>query len=116
MRLLLDANLSGRRIAGPLRASGHDVLALSERPDLEGMSDPEVLALAVEENRILVTRNRKDFAPLLREWSGAGRHHAGCVLIWTLDHHEFGRISSRVRQLLDERPKQRDWRDIAAAI
>jgi hypothetical protein len=67
MRLLLDANLSGRRIARSLREDGHDILALSERPDLEGLSDPGVLALAASERRILVTRNSRDFAPLLRD-------------------------------------------------
>jgi hypothetical protein len=114
--LLLDANLSGRRIAGPLRAAGHDVLALNAHPELEGLSDPEVLALAAEETRILVTRNSKDFAPLLREWAGASRHHAGCILIWTLGHHEFARIVNAVERLFAERPKQRDWQDLAVAI
>lgn len=116
MRLLLDANLSGRRIAGSLREAGHDVLALSERPELEGLDDPGVLTLAADDTRILITRNSKDFAPLLREWAGAGRHHAGCILIWTLDHHEFARIVKAVGRLLDERPRQRDWPNIAVAI
>jgi len=51
LRLLLDANLSGRRIARPLREDGHDVVALSERPELERLADPEVLALAAAEDR-----------------------------------------------------------------
>jgi hypothetical protein len=51
---MLDANLSPRRIGGVLRAEGHDVLALSEHPELEGLHDPEVLALAAEQTRILV--------------------------------------------------------------
>lgn len=116
MRLLLDANLSSRRIGGPLRTEGHDVLALSEHPELEGMHDPEVLSLAARETRILVTRNSKDFAPLLREWAEAGRHHAGCILIWTLGHHQFAPILRSVRRELAGRPRQKDWRDIAIAI
>ncbi|MBI4729660.1 MAG: DUF5615 family PIN-like protein [Acidobacteria bacterium] len=116
MRLLLDANLSARRIGGPLRGEGHDVLALSEHPELEGLSDPEVLALAAEQARILVTRNSRDFAPLLREWAEARRHHAGCVLIWTLGHHQFASILNGVRRLLAERPRQREWQDIAVAL
>ena len=116
MRLLLDANLSGRRIARPLREDGHDVTALSERPDLEGLADPEVLALAAAEDRILVTRNSRDFAPLLREWAEAGRSHAGCVLIWTLKHDDVGPILEGIRRLLAERSEQSRWRDVAVAL
>ena len=58
MRLLLDANLSGRRIARPLRQDGHDVLALSERSDLEGLADADVLALAASDERILAQQSR----------------------------------------------------------
>jgi hypothetical protein len=116
VRLLLDANLSGRRIGAPLRKAGHDVLALSERADLEGLADPQVLALAAEEGRILITRNSRDFAPLLREWAQAGRHHAGCILIWTLAHHEFAAITRGVARLIESRPAQKDWVDVAVAV
>jgi hypothetical protein len=116
VRLLLDANLSARRIGGPLRTAGHDVLALSEHPELEGLHDPEVLALAAEQTRILVTRNSRDFAPLLREWAEAGRHHSGCILIWTLGHHQFPLILNGVRRALAQRPRQKDWQNIAVAI
>lgn len=116
MRVLLDANLSGPRIGGPLRAAGYDVLALSEQPELEGLSDPEVLALAVEEGRILITRNSRDFAPLLREWARAGCRHSGYILIWTLSHHQFSEILNAVTRLLKERPKHADWLDLAIAI
>jgi predicted nuclease of predicted toxin-antitoxin system len=83
LRLLLDANLSPRGVARPLRAAGHDVRALAEELALEGLDDPDVLALAADEDRILVTRNSRDFAPLLRQWAEAGRPHAGAILIWT---------------------------------
>lgn len=116
MRLLLDANLSGRRIARPLRRDGHDVTALSERPDLEGLADPDVLALAAAEDRILVTRNSRDVAALLREWAEGGRSHAGCILIWTLRLDEFGPILEGLRSLLHERPRQTGLRDVAVAL
>jgi ATP phosphoribosyltransferase regulatory subunit HisZ len=116
VRPLLDANLSGRRIARLLREAGHDVAALSERPDLEALADPEVLALATAEERILVTRNSRDFAPLLREWAEAGRSHAGCVLIWTLRHDDFGPILDGLRRLLAERSEQSAWQDVAIAL
>ena len=116
MRLLLDANLSPRRVARLLRAHGHDVVALAEETEYEGLDDPDVLALAASQQRILVTRNSRDFAPILREWAEAGREHAGCILIWTLGHHEFGAIVRGVERLLGERPRPEDWRDVAVAL
>ena len=80
MRLLLDANLSPRGIATPLQAAGHDVLALAADPTFEGLDDPLVLELAAAEQRVLITRNSRDFAPLAREWAEASRHHAGLIL------------------------------------
>lgn len=116
MRLLLDANLSPRGIGEPLRAAGHDVRALAAEPALEGLADPDVMTLAAGEERVLVTRNSRDFAPILREWAEAGRPHAGCILIWSLDHSRFGEIVAGVERLLAERPTAEDWREMALAI
>lgn len=116
MRLLLDANLSPRGVGGPLREAGHEVRALAAESALEGLDDPEVLALAADESRILVTRNSRDFAPILRDWAEAGRSHAGCILIWSLDHGEFRAITAGVERLLAARSSQDAWRDIAVAL
>ncbi len=115
MRLLLDANLSPRRIGGPLRVAGHDVLALAEDVGFEGLDDPLVPALATEEQRVLVTRNSRDFAPLAREWAEAQRAHAGMTLIWTLDHSQFGEIVAGVERLLGQ-CTQEQWRDLVVAL
>lgn len=116
MRLLLDANLSPRRIGGPLRDAGHDVLALAEDATYEGLADPLVLELAAAEERVLITRNSRDFAPLARGWAEAQRTHAGMILIWTLDHSEFGGILDGVQRLLEQRPQPAQWRDLVLAI
>ena len=116
MRLLLDANLSPRRIGGPLARRGHDVFSLASDVALGALDDPQVLELAAEQARVLVTRNARDFAPLLREWAEAGRHHAGCILIWTLAHHEFGAIIRGVARLLDDRPDAEHWGDLTVAL
>jgi predicted nuclease of predicted toxin-antitoxin system len=116
VRLLLDANLSPKRIGSALEKRGHDVLSLASDAALGALDDPQVLELAAEQERILVTRNSRDFAPLLREWSEAGRHHAGCILIWTLGHHQFGAIIKDVTELLDKRPEAEQWRDLAVAL
>jgi len=64
--LLLDANLSPKRVGFALRKREHDVLSLASDPTLGALDDREVLALAAEQSPILVTRNARDFAPLLR--------------------------------------------------
>jgi predicted nuclease of predicted toxin-antitoxin system len=116
VRLLLDANLSPRRIGGPLQAGGHDVLALAEDASLEGLTDPVVLEFAVSEQRVLVTRNSRDFAPLARQWAEAQRPHAGMILIWTLDHHRFAEIVAGVERLSAQWPRQDQWRDLVVAL
>lgn len=105
MRLLLDANLSPKRIGSVPEKDGHDVLRLASDAGLGARDHPQVLVLAAEQDRIVVTRNSRDFAPLLRQWSEAGRHHAGCTLIWTFGHHEFGAIING-----------EEWRDLAIAV
>jgi predicted nuclease of predicted toxin-antitoxin system len=116
VRLLLDANLSPKRIGSPLQKRGHDVLSLASDATLGALDDPEVLEVAARQSRILVTRNSRDFAPLLREWAEAGGHHAGCILIWTLGHHEFGAIIRGVDRLLRDHPNAKEWRDLAVAL
>jgi predicted nuclease of predicted toxin-antitoxin system len=116
VRLLLDANLSPRGIANRLRTAGHDVLALAEDPALEGLDDPAVLELAASQNRLLVTRNSRDFAPLAREWAESQRPHAGIILSWTLDHSQFRNIVQGIEGQLRQRPRQQDWRDLVIAL
>ena len=62
MRFLLDVCAASRRMQETLAAQGHDVLsALQENPCA---TDEELLALALEEQRILVTED-KDFGELV---------------------------------------------------
>lgn len=116
MRLLLDANLSPRGVAAPLRENGHDVLALAEDAAFEGLSDPHVLELAASEGRVLITRNSRDFAPIAREWAEAQRSHAGLILIWTLDHSQFAAVVTGIEHQLEAWPSQDQWRDLTVAF
>jgi predicted nuclease of predicted toxin-antitoxin system len=116
LRLLLDANLSPRRVAANLREAGHDVLALAEDATFEGLADPQVLELAASEQRILITRNSRDFAPLARQSAEAGRSHAGIILIWTLDHSQFAEIVASIERQLQQQPTGEQWRDITIAF
>ena len=54
MKLRLDEHYSPR-IAELLRAGGHDVVAVVARPDLAGLTDRSLIAMAHDEGRALVT-------------------------------------------------------------
>jgi Domain of unknown function (DUF5615) len=106
MRLLLDARVSGPNVGGPLRRRGHDVRALDREPELEGLGDEDVLVLATEDGRILVTHNVADFPEMLREWAEAAQSHAGVILVYGIDHSEL--ILRGVDRWLEARPRQED--------
>ena len=116
MRLLLDAHVSGPSVGRKLEAAGHDVQALDREPDLEGLDDDDVLALATEERRILVTHNVSDFPRILREWATANRPHAGAILVYGIDHSEFELVVRGIGRWLDLRPGQDDWIDFPAIV
>jgi hypothetical protein len=116
VRLLLDAHLSHRFIADPLRRRGHDVRSLQEQRTLDGLRDDDVLALATSEGRIIVTRNSRDFAPLTRRWMEAEREHAGCVLIWSYAHDEYANIVDGVERRLAMVPRQEDWKNLVVSM
>jgi predicted nuclease of predicted toxin-antitoxin system len=114
MRILLDAHISGRTVGQALIEGGHDVRALDSEPALEGLSDPEVLGLAAAEGRILVTANIRDFEPLLREWAGEARPHAGVILVPSSVRNEaFGVLITGVGETLAD-TGQEDWVDRVA--
>lgn len=100
MRLLLDAHVSGPRVGAPLRRGGHDVRALDQEPELEGLDDEDLLALATAEGRVLVTFNVADFPDILREWGASGRSHAGVILVYGIGHGEFGLILRGIERRL----------------
>ena len=66
MRVFLDAHISGRRIAQALRKAGHDVRAADEERGLDGATDDELLQLATDEGRIMITFNVADFPDIAR--------------------------------------------------
>jgi predicted nuclease of predicted toxin-antitoxin system len=79
---LLDEMLSPA-IAEQLRQRGHDTYAITERADLVGLPDDQVLALGADEHRIVVTLNVADFASLHSSWQAQGRPHSGVIFVST---------------------------------
>ncbi len=56
MKFLVDAQLP-RRLARELAASGHDAVHISDFPAANRTPDKEIVALAIRENRVVVTKD-----------------------------------------------------------
>lgn len=80
MKLLLDEHYSPE-IARQLRARGHDVAAVTERPGLSGRADRVHFAAMASERRAIVTEDVGDFRPLLAQALRAGEPTFGLVCV-----------------------------------
>ncbi len=80
MKLLLDEMLPAT-IAEQLRRRGHDVVAVSERPELRGLPDPELFEHSALELRAIVTYSRDDYLELDRHYRAAERNHNGVIIL-----------------------------------
>ncbi len=110
MHVLLDAHVSSRHVGRKLVRAGHDVLALDQDETLGRLADEDVLVLAAEQERIVITHNVRHFVVLARSWAEARRSHAGIILIM-LPHTAYGAILRRLEQAFAVRPGQDDWAD-----
>lgn len=111
MRLLLDAHISAKAVARPLRRRNHDVRAVGEEAALAGWSDEDLLELANQEQRVLITFDADDFPRIARSWGAQSRSHAGCIVIVGIDHSEFGLIVKIVERAFTQFPDQANWID-----
>lgn len=116
MRLLLDAHISGPRLASALRERGHEVRAADEERELDGWADDELLALASAEERVMISFDVKDFPDIARRWAEAGRPHAGLAIVVGIDHGEFGTILRALEELFAQRPVRDDWREYTCFV
>jgi predicted nuclease of predicted toxin-antitoxin system len=89
--LLADEN-AGTEWVQALRGDGHDVARVVDRPDLGvGAPDPEVVAVATREDRVLLTSDRSDFAD-----------HAGVIVVGSA--RSGGEVRRAVRRIEDVVP------------
>lgn len=108
---MLDVHLSGPVVGRALRERGHEVLAADQSPELRELEDPELLRLAKEEGRILVTSNVGDFMEYITEWAYAGESHAGFIMVaYQVKKERFGLLIRGMQQLL-EGTSQEQWID-----
>jgi hypothetical protein len=80
VRLLLDEQISGK-VAERLRDRERDVIAATDDLGLRGLSDPDLFEAAQQQSRAVVTYNRVDFEPIVREYAQLGREHHGLVIV-----------------------------------
>ena len=105
MRFLADENFPGDAVRA-LQAAGHDVAWI--RTDRPGCTDDEVLALAIQEQRIILTFD-KDFGELA--WARALPPSCGIVL-FRLPMPMID-VGDRLAKLLESRT---DWAGHFAVI
>lgn len=87
MRLLLDEHYPAA-IAEALRARGHDAVAVVERDDLRGLSDPALLVAAAAERRALASEDFGGFRHLVARAFAEGQPCFGVVCV---DHRRLPR-------------------------
>jgi hypothetical protein len=96
VKLLLD-EMWPPELAIQLRRHGHDVTAVTERPELRGQSDVVIFATAQAEGRAIVTENVGDYRVLAAHGLRHGTLHAG--LIFT-SNRRFPRRDRRTTGLI----------------
>ena len=79
MRLLLDEHYP-REITERLRELGHDAVAVQERPELLGLADASLFAVARDERRALVTEDWHDFRELVTTAGEERPDHFGVIV------------------------------------
>lgn len=80
MRILIDENMSNRRLGARLQSAGHDAV-LADDVGLLSVSDARVLAWAVRQDRSVMTRDHKDFIDLHDLVLACGGHHPGMLIV-----------------------------------
>ncbi len=116
MRVLLDEHLSPRHIGKRLEAHGHDVAVVSDFSGALDLDDEPVLTLATEEDRIFVSGDSVDVAPLAGKWSELGRRHAGIVIVWSHLNHEFLGVADGVHRVLAANPDHATWQGLVVGV
>ncbi len=101
-RFLLDEHLSPK-IATLLRKSGVDTVCIADS-QWSGLKDPDVLKLATELWRIVVTYNIGHFAPLLADAISRGDPPPGVIYVddKTFRPREFSALARALKRLSDQ--------------
>jgi hypothetical protein len=118
LRLLLD-EMYPPSIATHLRTRGHEVVAVTARPELRALPDDSVFATTQQERRAVVTENIGDFSAIADAADRRGHAHHGLILIDPAKYprgnpRTIGRLVTELDRLLnahrgDEPTSLRAW-------
>ena len=100
LRLYFDRHIK-KQLAVDLRQRGFDVLT-TEEATRDTASDEDQLTFAAKQNRVVLTFNIRDFAPLHEQWTAAARPHAGIIVSQQLGSRKYGVLLWRMLKLLDQ--------------
>jgi hypothetical protein len=81
VRFLADADLNRAIVSGVLRREPSLDFMTAQTGGLRRLNDPEVLALAAEHQRVLVSQDVFTMPAHFRAFRNAGKHSAGVFLI-----------------------------------
>ena len=81
VRFLGDADLNKTIVSGVLRREPSIDFLTAHAAGLRRMKDPEVLALAAEQKRVLVSHDVGTMPVHFRAFKSAGKHSAGVFLV-----------------------------------
>jgi hypothetical protein len=98
-------------IAEQLRRLDHDVEAITQRPELRTLADPDVFVTAQRERRSILTENIADFSRIADDHDRGGQAHHGLVIVDPSkyprgDPHTIGRMVTQLDRLLREHPSE----------
>ena len=103
MKLYLDEDISPK-VSVILRKKGLDAISAHETGMLEA-SDEEQLSFAAADGRVMVTRNRDDFITLTVQFFEKLKPHCGLIIVpYTISGHEFGKLSSLLKNYSKNHP------------
>jgi uncharacterized protein DUF5615 len=81
VQFLADADLNRAIVSGVLRREPSLDFLTAQAAGLRGMNDHEVLALAAERQRVLVSHDAGTMPAHFRAFRSAGKHSAGVFLV-----------------------------------
>jgi len=104
VKLYLDEDISPR-VAVLLRKKGVDAVSAHEK-DMKGASDEEQLTAAVNEERVMVTRNRNDFIALTVRFFQDFNPHYGLIIVpHSIPGSNFNLMANRLSACVNKHPK-----------